>query len=213
MNTRAGMLVLLAAAAFTAACATAAVEPPAGTPKIAVKFPAQGTKWRIRTVDARGSETTYTLTALGDDTYEGKPVFKVSDGVDVDVFDKATHSWVATLRDGKERFSASPHAGDGSTELWVGKSWMASYAYYDRERGWSFSNVTYWWKVTAYEDVTVPAGTFKAFKIEGSNPYSTTVVWYAPELGVRVKRIYERSARHYLGSGKTTAELVEFPAK
>lgn len=210
---RAWRCLVIAAVLLVSGCATGSVEPPAGTPKVATKFPAQGTKWRTHATGTDGSDTTYTLTALGDDTHEGKPVFKVSDGVDIYVFDKATHSWIANLRDGKERFSASPHDGSGSTELWVGKSWMASYTYYDRERGRSFSNVTYWWKVTAFKDATVPAGTFKAFKIEGSNPYSSFVTWYAPDLGVTVKRIYERNAGNYLGYGKFTTELIEFPAK
>ncbi|MGH9461125.1 MAG: hypothetical protein ACRD1X_07895 [Vicinamibacteria bacterium] len=214
MSGRTGGYKLVALVLFLGGCAGAmTTEPPPGATKVEREFPAPGTKWVNRSTDHTGATTTATITALGEDTYEGKPVYRFSDGVDVFLFDKATHSWVGTLRDGKERSSASPNDGSGSSPLWVGKTWPASFTYYDRERGRSFSNVSYWWKVAAHEDVTVPAGTFKAFRLEGSNPFSSVTLWYAPSIKLIVKRIYERGAGHYLGYGKFTTELFEFPAK
>lgn len=214
MSGRARGYKLVALMLFLGGCAGAmATEPPPGAVKVDREFPAPGTKWVIRSTDHTGAETTATITALGDGTYEGKPVYRVSDGVDVLVFDKATHSWVATLRGDKERFSASPHDGSGSSPLWVGKTWPASFTYYDRERGRSFSGVTLWWKVAAHEDVTVPAGTFKALRLEGSNPFSSTTLWYAPSIKLIVKRVFERQSSHYLGYGKFSTELFEYPAK
>ncbi len=69
------------------------------------------------------------------------------------------------------------------------------------------------WKVAAYEDVTVPAGTFKAFRMEGSNPWAKITQWYAPEEKLVVKHVLERFGSNYLGSGKETTELLEYPAK
>lgn len=64
-------------------------------------------------------------------------------------------------------------------------------------------------KVEAYEDVTVPAGTFKAFKISSSNNLGDeNVVWFSPELGIYVKQINTRTAKNAAGPGRREIELV-----
>ena len=203
--------LLMGLIAFLAGCAT--TEPPPGAFKADVGFPSPGTKWVSRTVDHTGAATTKTLTVLEEGAYEGKPAYRVSDGVNVVILDKATRNWIATLRGEKVRFANSPHDGTFSPPLWVGKSWLASYQYYDYDLGRSFTNVYYRWRVEAYEDITVPAGTFKAFRLEGNTPYSSTTLWYAPGVKLIVKRVYERGIGHYLGSGKFVTELIEYPAK
>ena len=185
-------------------------EPPAGAVTADMGFPAPGTKSVFAQKDLKsGSVTTRTFTYLEDGTYKGAPVFQATDGVDTFVLDKATRNWIATLRDGKERRSTSPDAGAYSWPLWVGKKWRAKYKYRDHERGRSF-DIRYDWKVEAYEDVSVPAGTFKAFRLHGRNPYSERTEWYAPEMKGYVKRTYERTRKHYLGWGGYTRELVEY---
>ena len=64
-------------------------------------------------------------------------------------------------------------------------------------------------KVEAYEDVTVPAGTFKAFKISTSDTLGNeSVSWYSPELGIFVKQINTRTANNAAGPGKREIEVV-----
>ena len=66
-----------------------------------------------------------------------------------------------------------------------------------------------------YEDVTVPAGTFKAFRPEstpGENSGVRKVIWYALAIHLFVRRQYERGPRHFLGPAQGTFELVEFQA-
>jgi len=61
------------------------------------------------------------------------------------------------------------------------------------------------WKVEAYDDATVPAGTFKAFRLRsspGMNNASYDTIWYDPGTKLQVKRVYERTAGHFLGSGR-----------
>jgi hypothetical protein len=148
--------------------------------------------------------------------YGGKPVYRISDGAGIMIFDKATRNFVATLReDGQERTAVSPHDGTFSWPLWVGKSWRSSYTLYDRARGRS-DQLGVSWKVEAYEDVTVPAGTFKAFKLVstpgvGMAAYYTS--WYAPDARLIVKHIYERTPQHLMGPGKFTTELIELARK
>jgi len=193
---------------------TVPAEAPAGAVKADMGFPPVGTKWVSRTVEEPGETKTQVFTVMQEGTYKDKQVFQMSDGVETIVLDRATRNWIATLRDGKVDRSASPHNGELSFPIWVGKSWVARYRFYDsKTAGPSHYDVTYSWKVTAYEDVIVPAGTFKAFRLEGSNPFATTKIWYSPELHLVVKRIWERETFHYRGPGKSTTEVVEYPAK
>lgn len=199
-----------------AACATAPPEPPAGAMKVYAEIPAVGTKWVTKRTDHQTGGATGRTWTIVEVSYPGRAVYGTSDGTETAVYDKATRNWIATLRGGNERFAASPDDGTFSWPLWVGKSWMASYTYDDRERGRSFSPVQAWWTVAAYENVTVPAGTFKAFRLEsapGTNNATRIVFWYAPDLKLTVKHVFERTSDHYLGYGKFTTELVEFPAK
>lgn len=146
------------------------VEPPADAVKADIGFPSVGTKWVTKTVSHTGIAWTITHTVLDEGTYKGTPVYRVSDGVNILMFDKATRNWIAAVRAGTERAAASPYHPLYSFPLWVGKSWVTNYNYYDGDRERTFFHVPWRAKVTAYEDVTVPAGTFKAFKLEGGDP-------------------------------------------
>ncbi len=49
--------------------------------------------------------------------------------------------------------------------------------------------------VAAYEEITVPAGSFKAFRLESTpaeNSGVRKILWYAPEIQLYVKRVSER---------------------
>jgi hypothetical protein len=84
-----------------------------------------------------GSSATITYIVLGEGTYGGKSVYRVSGGIDTQVYDKATGNMVAILRMGKEANAFEPHEGTFSWPLYVGKSWTASYTAHDRQRGMS----------------------------------------------------------------------------
>ncbi len=64
-------------------------------------------------------------------------------------------------------------------------------------------------KVEASEDVTVPAGTFKAFKVSTSTTLGTeNIYWFSPELGIPVKQNLRRTAKFPSGAGTRETELV-----
>ena len=64
-------------------------------------------------------------------------------------------------------------------------------------------------KVEAYEDVTVPAGTFKTFRVSWSESTGVeNTYWVSPELGITVKSILTRTAKFPSGPGKRENELV-----
>jgi hypothetical protein len=66
------------------------------------------------------------------------------------------------------------------------------------------------YRVEAWEDVTVPAGTFKAFRMSWRNNFGETEIrWLNPAQGLAtIKRHVERPATHPMGAGVLDAELL-----
>lgn len=189
----------------------AATTPPEGAVTAELGFPPVGTTWVYKTVE-HGTEfrVTRTIAALGERMHDGRPVYRTTDGA---LFDKATRNWTATVKGRRERRSASPYVPTYAFPLWVGKSWKATYTYHDHERGDTYTNIHWRGKVSAYEDVTVPAGTFKAFKVEGRDSNIQLVSWYAPTLHMDVQAIMEYVPGHALNPGQRTADLVTYTPK
>ena len=197
------------------ACATRAAEPPSELPpngiKAEVGFPPVGTKWVGRIVPQSGPTVTLTYTVIEDGTYESIPVHRVVAGIDTNLYDVATSNMMATLRFGKEATSITPHDGTFSWPLFVGKTWTATYTFNNRVQGMTIGPMHVEYRVTAYEDVSVPAGSWKAFKIESetaSNAFST--IWYAPDAKLIVKRINETTIGHPMGRTKWVYEIISY---
>jgi hypothetical protein len=80
--------------------------------------------------------------------------------------------------------------------LYLGKKWNRTVTGRGGFGGISSENYFYTYKVTAYEDVTVQAGTFKAFKIEREQKSMLTgsslimLTWYSPQVKNYVKQNY-----------------------
>lgn len=89
----------------------------------------------------------------------------------------------------------------------VGKSWTRSFQVKFPAQGRSVP-VEARQTVEAYEDVTVPAGTFKAYRFRWTdNTGVTNTDWYAPDIQLLVKRVQERSAQHPQGPGRRETML------
>jgi len=59
--------------------------------------------------------------------------------------------------------------------------------------------------------VTVPAGTFKAFKISSSDTLGQEQTgWFIPDLGVWGKRSDRRTAKYPAGPGTREIELLSY---
>jgi len=66
------------------------------------------------------------------------------------------------------------------------------------------------WKVEAYEEVTVPAGTFKTFRVAYEDTNGTQGTWWRdPRNGIFVKWSARRTEKHPQGPGTQDAELVK----
>jgi len=192
-----------------AGCATVAVEPAPDT-TVSLKFPPPDSRWITRSTDQSGGFWMTTLTVLDPGSFHGKPVLRVSDGTQMLLFDRDSRNWLATLRQDQPRFSAAPHVGMFSWPLEVGKQWTAIYEYQDYQRGRSLRRIQWQWRVAAHEEVRVAGGTFKAYRLEGTGPVDSTTLWYAPEVGLIVKEVYERSPKHYLGASRVATELIRY---
>jgi hypothetical protein len=66
-------------------------------------------------------------------------------------------------------------------------------------------------KVEAYEDVTVPAGKFKAFKISSTSSLGDEgFTWFSADLGIFVKQSLRRTGQHAQGPGTREIQLLAY---
>ncbi len=205
------VLAVVGLSLLVLAPATVADEPPEGAVTANIGFPPVGAKLKYRTVVEPGETRIQTFTMLEEGTYEDKPVYRMSDGVETILYDKATRNLVAKLHEGKVIREFSPHAGTFSSPIWVGKSWVTTFTFtnYERERTRTRTREC---KVEAYEEVKVPAGSFKAFRVKCSDERTTINIWYSPEIKQSPKVILERWGRRR-GRKKETRELLEYRPK
>jgi hypothetical protein len=202
--------VLLAAACETAAPrpGTPAAQAPPRAQAAQLVLPPPGSTWVIEQKSSGsygvGSQR-LTIRALPETTYQGRRVRVFDEGETTLYVDATTGGWVARLRGRTVIESFEPPLG-WDFPIWPGKRWVRTYAYSDPEYRQTFT-VTAGYKVDAYEDVTVPAGRFKAYKVSYDSPAIQIVSWWEPQLGIFVK---DRSMRreHYLGVGTSETALV-----
>jgi CHAT domain-containing protein len=189
----------------------AAAAPAAGQSRVPMEFPPTGTRWITRTVDQdTGGLHLTTYTVLEPGSFQGQKGFRVSDNTGVQFFEPVGRNWFATVVRDKERAGATPHTGTHAWPLEVGKTWTSSYQYRDALHNFRNNRGEATWRVLAEEDVTVPAGTFRAFRIEGSSRANTWVTWYAPAVRIAVKEMHERKPGHPFGAARILVEVVRY---
>jgi hypothetical protein len=219
-----GLLLIVAAIPGCATMGETPAVPPPGVFSAEATLPPPGTRWVVKATTH--NETTrqteaqsITWSALGRGTYSARPVAILWDGTNIHLHDPATGGWMALLdANAREIISHTPHEGQISSPLWVGKSWVARSTWRSRIHGRTVHDVVVVWKVAAYEEIEVPAGRFKAFRLDAW-PDERGLVrkrtdWYAPSLGLVVKSVIEGLGTPYaIGVGsdriKFVAELVE----
>ena len=152
-----------------------------------------------------------TFRALGEQNWQGRKVY-ASEGPEGTVLSEVPSlKWVAFVKEGKTLFSWDPPLGY-NYPLWVGKTWTEVYRITNHVSG-KTSTVEIRWNVEAREEIKVPAGTFKVFRITNSDPTTEAITWWSPELGVFVKFKSQRTAKHPLGPGVRETELISYDIK
>jgi len=205
--------------------------PPPGGPIAEATYPPPGARWKLRTTE----RTLFRETVLDRDftavpaELNGVRGYGLASPGHVRVLNAATFNTIGSTENGKVATVASPEIGPFSWPLWVGKSWDTTYTFTDFVYGQHWPVARSHATVTAFEDVTVPAGTFKAFRIEqetgigsessggfrtmgvlGIGAYETW--WYAPGPKIIVKNVIRRRGSNYRGSGVVTSHLLTVPA-
>ena len=113
-------------------------------------------------------------------------------------------NWIGSFGDGKELESAEPCLQIFKWPLRIGEKWKSEYTfrdYSDYSHGVYIHTPRVDVNVRSYEEVTVPAGTFKTLRIQTGEE----TFWYAPSLGWVVKE----QIRPYGKSG-WLLELVDY---
>lgn len=155
--------------------------------KIEVGFPAPGTVLIFEKTVGDKKETLRWF-AVDITHYKGRPVHRLIGDTGFEYYDAETKSWVATMLAGKLK-EVSPHNGQLSSPLWVGKSWQAEHLYTRRDGSQAQQSRT--WTVEARETISVPAGSFDTFRIKSVGKALTITLWYAPDINFYVRRVTE----------------------
>lgn len=165
-----------------------------------------GSTW-VRVMQNTGSygpATTRVSNIRGAGTWRGSAV-KTWESAEGTLLQAPNGDFVAIVKGDTPLVTWDPPAGY-AWPLTIGKSWSRklNVTFHAAKRTIPVEVTS---TVEAYEEVTVPAGMFKAFKVRSiDNQGNEDLNWYSPELGIFVKQSLRRTARHSAGPG--TRETV-----
>jgi hypothetical protein len=176
-----------------------------------------GSSWTYKVEDSTwNAPATVTITFMKDDEYKNAGVLAFATGSETLLYDRDLN-FVAVASNGRILREASPSLRSFDFPFYVGKEWRSVFTFQDNQKGLSWTPVEVFWRVKEYDEVSVPAGKFRAFLIESEPSTNWGIkkeqVWYAPQAKQLVKRIRERTSAHYEGKGKDTWELVQYTLK
>jgi hypothetical protein len=161
------------------------------------------------TTGSYGSGTLHTTSKVTERMWEGKRMIAFVSPTGA-ILENPDGSWVAILGPEDEPVFSwdPPMAFDFPLE--VGKTWTKSYrlTVYAAKQTIPFDSTG---KVEAYEDVTVPAGTFKVYKVSSADTLGNeSVSWFSPEFGLFIKRSDKRTEKNRSGLGTRVIELMSY---
>jgi hypothetical protein len=197
------------AALMAAGCAT--VEP-----QIAGWTPApMGSSWEVaqRNTGSYGKDVKFKVTR-GDGSWQGAPAVAMKTSLGGTLMMRPSDGkWLGMLAaDGKPVVSFDPPIG-WEFPLKVGKSWTNRHRMTQLATG-AVVEYELSCKVLEFEKVTVPAGTFDAFRINcKTSTGSDDTYWTSPAVQPFVKTRLQRSANAPQGAGSQEAELVSLPSR
>ena len=180
------------------------------TPIAAVSYvpPPIGASWTqsITSTGSFGSGTSTNVFTRGERIWDGKSRISF-DSKAGSILLNEQYSTVAFVAGDKPVLSwEPPHGWDWP--LIAGKMWAHSHNFHNHTKG-SIDPYVATDTIEEYEEVTVPAGTFKTFRIRSveDNGYHS-VTWFSPELGIAVKQSRARSQASPNGPGTMDMEIV-----
>ncbi len=147
----------------------------------------------------------------GERTWEGQKVLTF-EGTDGQILAQPNGNWIAIVKGDTPIMTWDPPL-HWQWPLKVGKTWTRDQrvTFHANKRTLPYQLTQ---KVEAYENVTVPAGTFKTFRVSTVTTLGDeTTVWFSPQLGIFVKQSLRRTAKHPAGAGTRDFELVSHTIK
>ncbi len=196
-------------AALVAGCASG---PPKAERYVA---PPVGANWKVQ-VSSTGSFGTANKVeqqvSMRDVVVEGKPYHRFDAGGGATLLNDSVGLFMVLGPGDRPLMRYDPPLGY-QFPLEVGKTWTQDIAL--TVGGTTKTPMKAQWKVEAYEDVTVPAGTFKAWRVSFTDNFGfKQTTWSLPEtVGTYAKRVNERPATHPQGgAGTQVIELLTLPA-
>ena len=154
-----------------------------------------------------------TWKSLGEQTWQGRKVYAYAydNPEGTRLSDVQSLKLVAYVKGTSPLVTYDPPVG-WDYPLYVGKNQTQTYQMTLHESGQSL-NFQGTFSVEAKEEIKVPAGTFKVFRIVFSSPGTNEIYWWSPELGINVKYKSVRTEEHYAGPGVRETELISYDIK
>lgn len=194
----------LAVAMLTAGCGLMA-------PKAERYFaPSLGTTWETARHDSGsyGAGSVKVTGKRGERAWQGRQLVTF-EGAGGTILATADGSWLGVFKGDTPLITWDPPL-TWDWPLEVGKTWTreqrATIPAAKRTVSYTLTQ-----KVEAYEDVIVPAGTFKAFKVSTVTSLGDdNLVWLSPEHGIFIKQSLKRTAKHAQGAGAREIEMLSY---
>ena len=200
--------ISMTTAFLTASCA---IAPRADGPA----NPAADSSWTYerRDTGSFGKDKAYqTSRVLGEQMWQGRKVraTELPQGTRVSDFDKG--DWLAMLKGDQTLVTWEPSLGY-DWPITVGKTFTRNYRVVNHVTKQT-TDIRSTMTVEAYEEVTVPAGTFKAFRVLYTDSLGVeSVNWYSAEAGGWVKIRSKRSSNFPAGAGTQDFDLLSYTYK
>lgn len=197
-------IATVAVAVGVAACATFApraegpVFSPAGTTST----------YEMRDSGSFGSsKTQVTNKSLGEQTWRGRKYRAVEISQGTRLVDPVTGEWVAIVKGETPLTTWDPPIGY-DWPITVGKTFTRKFRVTNHATKQT-TDIEATFKVEAFEEVTVPAGTFKTFRMLYTDSTGfETVNWFNPDGAGWVKIRSKRTAQHPQGAGTRELDLL-----
>lgn len=150
-----------------------------------------------------------TNTARGEQSWQGRRVRATELPQGTRLADPDKGDWLAMVKGDTTLLTWEPSVGY-DWPLTVGKSFPRDYRVVDHvtKRSFDIRSTT---TVESFEEVSVPAGTFTAFKIRYTDSLGVeSVSWYSPDAATWVKVRQTRDARFPAGPGTQEQDLLSY---
>jgi len=181
-------------------------------PKAIPEFAATGSSWTVnyRATGSFGSVSDQrTAVVLPNRIWQGRAVRALEGKNFTTLSDPATGAWIAQVRGTSPIISWDPALGY-EWPMTVGKTWKSKHRVMVHATNQTI-DIESRWMVESYGDVTVPAGTFKAFKVTYSDNIGNEAVhWWSPQVQGNAKTRTVRTSKHRAGAGTIDTELVSY---